>query len=77
MGRQSGLCGGCGVRFEKRNMTVDHIVPRAHGGTDHLDNLWLLCGACNSSKGTLSQEQFLRKRMKPHAAAFPWLVERA
>ena len=74
-GRQSGLCGGCGVRFEKRNMTVDHIVPRAHGGTDHLDNLWLLCGACNSSKGTLSQEQFLRKRMKPHAAAFPWLVE--
>ena len=76
-GRQSGLCGGCGVRFEKRNMTVDHIVPRTHGGTDHLENLWLLCGACNSSKGTLSQEQFLRKRMKPHAAAFPWLVERA
>lgn len=73
-GRQEGLCGGCGVQFEKRNMTVDHIVPRAHGGTDHLENLWLLCMACNSSKGTLSQVQFLRKRMKPHAAKFPWLV---
>ena len=50
-GRQSGLCGGCGVQFDKRNMTVDHIVPRAHGGTDHLDNLWLLCGACQLVQG--------------------------
>ena len=73
-GQQSGFCGGCGEWFQKRNMTIDHIVPRAHGGTDHLENLWLLCGACNSSKGTRTQEQFLRERMKRHAAKFPWLV---
>ncbi len=50
-GRQEGLCTGCGHAFPFRNFTVDHIVPQARGGTDHLDNLQLLCGACNSMKG--------------------------
>ncbi len=76
-GRQEGVCGGCGVHFPKRNFTVDHIVPRAHGGTDHLENLWLLCGACNSSKGKRSQEQFLKERMPKRAERFSWLVEAA
>ena len=40
-------------------MTVDHVVPRAGGGTDHLDNLQLLCGACNSLKGTRSQAELV------------------
>ena len=73
-GQQEGFCGGCGEHFRKRNLTVDHIVPQAHGGTDHLENMWLLCGACNSSKGTRSQEQFLKERMQKRAALFPWLV---
>ena len=50
--------------FLKRNLTVDHIVPKKNGGTDHPDNLWLLCQACNSSKGTKSQAEFLRERVK-------------
>ncbi len=58
-GRQEGHCAGCNVLFEIRNFTIDHIVPRAKGGTDHLDNLQLLCGACNSMKGTKTQEEFL------------------
>ena len=54
-GRQSGDCNGCLVHFPKRNLTIDHKVARAKGGTDHVDNLQLLCGACNSKKGTRSQ----------------------
>ena len=42
-----------------RNFTIDHIVPRARGGTDHMDNLQLLCNACNSLKGTRTQAEFL------------------
>ena len=34
-----------------RNFTVDHKVPQSKGGSDHFDNLQLLCGACNSVKG--------------------------
>ena len=73
-GQQDGLCGGCGERFPKRNLTMDHMVPRKCGGTDHIENLWLLCGACNSSKGTRTQEQFLQERMRKRLALFPWLA---
>ena len=58
-GRQEGICVGCRVMFPFRNMTVDHVVPQSRTGSDHLDNLQLLCAACNSKKGTRSQEQFL------------------
>ena len=58
-GKQEGHCAGCRVLFPFRNMTVDHVVPRVGGGTDHLDNLQLLCGACNSTKGTRSQAEFI------------------
>ena len=58
-GQQEGKCIGCRVLFEIRNLTIDHIVPRSKGGTDHSDNLQLLCGACNSMKGAKSQEEFL------------------
>ena len=60
-GRQEGTCAGCHVMFPFRNMTVDHIVPQSKSGTDHLDNLQLLCGACNSAKGVGSQEALIAK----------------
>ena len=72
-GKQSGQCGGCMVMFHKRNLTLDHIVPRAYGGTDHIENLWLLCGACNSSKGTKSQAEFLRERVK-RGESIEWFI---
>ena len=75
-GKQSGDCGGCGEHFLKRNLTIDHIVPRKHGGSDHIENLWLLCAACNSSKGTKSQVEFLRDRMSQRSGGVShWLLE--
>ena len=60
-GKQEGLCAGCQVMFPFRNMTVDHIVPQSKGGTDHRDNLQLLCNACNSMKAAGTQEAFIAK----------------
>lgn len=31
--------------------TLEHIVPRTHGGTDALDNLAMACRRCNLQKG--------------------------
>ena len=60
-GQQEGLCAGCRVMFPFRNFTVDHIVPQSRGGTDHLENLQLLCGACNSLKGDRPQEYLMAR----------------
>lgn len=60
-GEQEGHCKGCGTHFEMRNLTIDHMIARSVGGTDHLDNLQLLCGNCNSIKGNRGQEYLLAK----------------
>lgn len=31
--------------------TLEHIVPKNHGGTDDLENLAIACARCNSEKG--------------------------
>ena len=61
-GEQSGNCAGCGVHFpDKRHFHVDHIIAQVRGGGDHIDNLQLLCGSCNSIKGDRGMEYLQAK----------------
>ena len=62
-GEQGGCCTGCGEHFRPQNLEIDHIVPRAKGGTDHLENLQLLCGHCNRVKGDRGME-YLRVKLQ-------------
>ncbi|MCY4262496.1 MAG: DNA methyltransferase [Candidatus Dadabacteria bacterium] len=57
-GEQEGICTGCDMYFPFRVMEVDHILPRAKGGTDHPDNLQLLCSGCNRSKGNKTMAEW-------------------
>ena len=58
-GQQEGRCAGCRMDFPFKIFEVDHIIPQARGGTDHLDNLQLLCPHCNRIKGDRPQEYLL------------------
>ena len=58
-GLQEGKCNGCDMMFPFQNFTTDHIVPVAKGGTDHIENLQLLCNSCNSIKGKRTQEELI------------------
>ncbi len=60
-GEQGGYCFGCKMHFQPQHLTVDHIIPQSKGGTDHLSNLQLLCGSCNSMKGDRPQEELLAR----------------
>ena len=57
-GEQEGVCVGCDTHFPFRVMDVDHMLPRAKGGTDHPDNLQLLCSGCNRSKGAKTMAEW-------------------
>ncbi len=50
-GEQGGHCAGCGTHFQQQHLEVDHIISRQKGGTDHLENLQLMCPNCNRIKG--------------------------
>ena len=44
------LCAGCGRDLEKEFMELDHIMPRADGGSNFITNRILLCKPCNGRK---------------------------
>ena len=62
-GQQEGRCNGCQSYFEFRHLEVDHIIPVSRGGTDHMENLQMLCGHCNRVKGDRAME-YLRTKLQ-------------
>lgn len=51
----AGECRACG---STGNLTVDHVIPVARGGSDRRHNLQCLCQPCNSSKGMQTMEEW-------------------
>lgn len=60
-GEQGGTCNGCKDHHKPELLEVDHIVSRKKGGTDHIENLQLLCGNCNKIKGDRGMEYLMMK----------------
>lgn len=50
--RDASTCYLCGRVLNRSEITLDHVVPLARGGTHTDDNLRVCCTACNSRKGT-------------------------
>ena len=49
--RQNGLCGICVRSLGSEDLHIDHIIPRALGGTNVLNNLQVTHSECNIRKG--------------------------
>jgi 5-methylcytosine-specific restriction endonuclease McrA len=45
-----GLCQYCGRRFPASQLTMDHVIPLARGGTSAPGNIVPACSACNRDK---------------------------
>lgn len=43
-------CVRCGKSFRKKDIDIDHIIPKKYGGRDNLNNLQCMCKHCNRSK---------------------------
>lgn len=55
-GRDCAYCGKPGLKLQ-----VEHIEPKAKGGSNRISNLTLSCKACNLKKGTKDIKDFLKK----------------
>jgi 5-methylcytosine-specific restriction endonuclease McrA len=49
----------------RSTLSIEHIIPRHHGGTDELENLALACKGCNNEKG---MRHDLRDKRDPRLA---------
>ena len=61
-GRQCRYCGS-----DEEPLHIDHIIPRKAGGTHDLDNLQVLCKACNLRKSSKAEGVFLAQTATPPA----------
>ena len=60
--QQNGKCNACDVEMRIVDFEVDHIIPKAKGGGDYMENYQLLCGSCNRIKGARPME-YLRMKI--------------
>lgn len=68
-------CQYCGAQFRHRELTLDHVVPRCHGGRTTWKNIVTCCVNCNRKKGSLSPEEAgMPLRSKPSRPR--WLAPR-
>jgi 5-methylcytosine-specific restriction endonuclease McrA len=56
-GRKCAYCGKENVPLQ-----IEHIVPRAKGGSNRVSNLTLACEKCNTAKGAKDVKDFLKKK---------------
>jgi 5-methylcytosine-specific restriction endonuclease McrA len=61
--RDGRICALCGT--DEGEMHIDHIIPRVIGGDHSLENLRVLCAACNLRKGARSDRVFLASTATP------------
>lgn len=61
--RDNYTCQYCGQAGKE--LTIDHVVPKRHGGGMHWENLVACCRKCNTRKGDKSPEKVGMKLLRP------------
>lgn len=47
-------------KLDENTPSTDHKVPRSLGGTDTIENLWIICNKCNTLKNNATYEDIHR-----------------
>ena len=62
-------CQYCGSRMDARDLTYDHVIPKAMGGKTAWENIVTCCLPCNKKKGGRTPAQakmrLIRKARRP------------
>ena len=72
--RDHHVCQYCRVRYERKDLNIDHVVPRHRGGKTVWTNVVCCCVECNRRKGNRTPEEarmpLLREPKKPRWQPF-------
>jgi 5-methylcytosine-specific restriction endonuclease McrA len=67
--RDKNTCQFCGVTFERRDLNLDHVVPRDRGGPTTWENIVCSCIPCNTRKANRTPVEagirLIRKPKRP------------
>lgn len=63
--RDNFTCQYCGEKFTEKQLTKDHVYPRAFGGPTSWDNIVAACGPCNRDRGHNVKIQPIKRPYRP------------
>ncbi len=66
------VCQYCNEQFPRGKLTIDHVVPRFHGGKTKWDNITTACEACNHKRG---HDLRVRPRTEPFRPTYGQLLK--
>ena len=61
---RKGICYYCGEKFERDELTLDHIVPVARGGRSTRGNMVVCCRSCNQEKKFLTPAEMILRELE-------------
>lgn len=59
--RDGKYCVYCDEDLTDGEIHLDHIIPESKGGLTTSENLQVTCRKCNTSKGALTEEEFVNR----------------
>ncbi len=62
--RDKSTCQYCGIHFDRRDLNLDHVIPRDRGGLTSWENIVCSCIPCNTRKGNRLAHQVGMKLIK-------------
>ena len=66
-------CAYCNTQLEKKECTLDHVLPTSHGGKTTFENCVTACGPCNAGKGN---DKKIRPKFKPYKPEYFELISK-
>jgi 5-methylcytosine-specific restriction endonuclease McrA len=61
--RDGPTCVWCGRELWRRDLTLEHVVPRSRGGHLTPENALVACRACNRRRGSKPVDAYVRERL--------------
>lgn len=65
--RDGAACVWCGRELWRRDLTVEHVVPRSRGGHMTPENALVACRPCNRRRGSRPVDAYVRELLREGA----------